>query len=244
MKIFFRKYHHVLIFCGLFIKPGLIYSQEWKEDLLAMNKAYISAKSFQMNIEIKSFTTAADTKPLFDYKGRAVSSEGNYYTSIMGRTTIFNKRSVLLVDDKQKIILYKKNKKDAKAQNGFSIAKLDSAMVLAGKNVQVKYLLNSAEEKRIQIAYKNSLIDKLELAINPDNNTIVQVVYYYNTENPEFNNSAAKVTVDYSDIVLNKPIADSYFSENKFITIKKNKITPLNNYAKYQVVDQDQTQTP
>lgn len=244
MKIKQNRIFKTLICCILLLNAVSAFAQDWKEDLLLMNKAYINAKSFQMNVEVKSFATINDVQPLLDYKGKVASSNGNYYTAMMGRTTIYNKQCVLVVDSKQKMILYKKNKSDVKPQGGFAMANLDSALIVMGKNVKVTYLQNNIAEKRIQIIYKNNSIDKLELSINPLNNTIVQLIYYYNTTKPEFNNSVYKVIVDYTNMELNKTIADSYFSENKFISVKKDKIIPLNNYAKYQVVNQDQTQTP
>lgn len=220
------------------------YSQEWKEDLLAMNKAYINAKSFQMNVRVKSFATINDVHPLLDYKGKVASSNGNYFTDMMGRTTISNKQCLVVVDTKQKMILYKKNKGDSKPQSGFSIAQLDSAFILMDKNVKVSYLVNTTIEKKIQLVYKNNAIDKIELSIDPSKNTITQLVYYYNTNKPEYTNSAAKVIVVYTDVELNKIIDDSYFSVNKFISVKKDKIIPLKNYANYQVINQDEAQTP
>lgn len=220
------------------------YSQDWKEDLLKMNQAYLNAKSFQMDVEVKSYATLNDAKPLIDYKGKVASSIGNYYSSFMNRITLYNTRCVLVVDNNQKMILYKKSKGDIKRQSGFSIANLDSTLIVMGKNVKISYLQNTTAEKRMQLIYKNNALAKLELSINPVDNTIIQLIYYYDTKNPAFNNSAAKVIIDYSNVELNKAISDSHFSENKFIAIKKDKIIPLNIYSNYQLVNQDQTQTP
>ena len=160
---------------------------------------------------------------------------------MIGRITLQNKRCVLVVDNPQKMILYRKNNTENvnSSKGGFSLANLDSAMILMGKNVKVEYLVNTKQEKRIQLNYKEGKISKIEISINPIDNTIMELVYYYNTT-ADYSNSVAKVIIKYSNVELNKTISESMFSENNFISVKKDKIVALKEYQKYQVVNQSE----
>lgn len=216
-------------------------AQDWKKDLLAMNKAYLDASSFSMNVQVQSYNLVSDITPQLNYKGKVASSKNNYYTSIMGKTSLYTQQCALLVDSKQKIILYQKNDGSRIPQGGFSIAQLDSAFILMGKNMSVKYLVNTASEKRLQLSYKDNMLSKVELSINPETNTITQLVYYYNTKHPAAGNSAEKVVVSYTGVELNKNIDNSLFSEKKYVTVKKNKVVPAQAYASYKLINPEES---
>lgn len=209
---------------------------DWKKDIAEMNKTYMSASSYRMNIEVMSFAKKNDVKPFVIYKGEVAYSGTSFYSQMAGRVTIQNKKCFLVVDKKQKVILYRKNKKEQKIKNDvFSIANLDSALIYMEKSVTVKYLLNTAAEKRIIIEYKGGEIEKIEMVIDPKNNTLAELIYYYrNSEN------AQMVKIRYSDLNINGTISGSYFSEAAYVTVKNNKVIATSKYQNFEVMDQSE----
>lgn len=217
-------------------------AQDWKADLLAMNKAYLDAKSFQMNIEVTSYANKNDATPILTANGKVFNANGSSYSEMVGKTTLLNQKCMLVVDNKQKMIIYKKvNKKESSVANGFSLAQIDSAVLFFGKNVYVNYISNTPKEKRLLIKYKNGNIDKIEMTINPVNNTLTEMIYYYNMQAPGYSQSVEKTVIRFMNIQLNNSIPESLFSESKYVIIKKSKVTASANYAKYKIINQDET---
>ena len=236
------KKHSWLLFL-FFFQLYSIHAQDWKADLLAMNKVYMESRSFKMNIVVKTFENKNDKSPVATYAGSVISANNNYYTVMMRKTTIYNKRCAIVIDDAQKIILYKKNKAQTPPQNFFSISNIDSAMIFFGKNVEIAYLVNNEKEKRIEIKYKSNTIEKMEISIDATNNTLKQIVYYYSSQPQMGSQSVEKVLVDYVNTQINKTISDEIFSESKYIKIKKDEVTPSDLYKKYEVINESAAQT-
>ncbi|MCW3071739.1 MAG: hypothetical protein JWO44_1629 [Bacteroidetes bacterium] len=226
----------------LLLMSAAMLSQNWKKDLLEMNKAYMNAKSFSMKVDVNSYAGLNDKKAFFRSAGEVVSSGSNYYTSMMGRITILNERCMLVVDHGQKMIVYKKNNPASAPRNGFTIASLDSSMVMMEKNVKVKYLQDNAKEKRIELTYKSGEIARMEIVLDPVTCLMREVVFYYNTSK-DYGNSLAKVVVTYTDTELDREVPDSFFSENNFLVSRKNEMLPLKKYEKYEVVNQSHSKS-
>lgn len=236
-----KKISSVTIFCSLWV---LTYGQDWKEDLLAMNRTYLTSNSFQMDIVVKSYVRESDTEPLMKASGKVASADGKSCSEMMGKVTLMNRKCILLVDNKQHIMLYKGiDSLSYKPMNGFSLANLDSMVMLFGANVEATYLINNNVEKRMSFQYREGNMTRMELAINPGNNTLTELTYYYNTKLSGNVSSVEKVIIEFNDIQLNRAINDSYFSETRFVDIRAGKVEPVSKYGDYQIVNQDETQT-
>lgn len=229
------------IFCSLWL---LTNGQDWKEDLQAMNRTYLTANSFQMGIVVKSYVREDDTEPLMTASGKVASADGKSCSEMLGKVTLMNKKCILLVDNKQHIMLYKGiDSLSYKPMNGFSLANLDSMVMLFGTNVEATYLINSNIEKRMSFQFREGNMSRMELAINPSNNTLTTITYYYNTKLPGNVSSVEKVIIEFNNIQLNEAINDSYFSETRFVDIRAGKVMPVSKYSDYQIVNQDETLT-
>ena len=91
---------------------------------------------------------ADDIKPYMQYKGEVAYTSENYYTSLMNRKTLYNKRCKLVIDDVQKIILYGKNRAPNVKHDIYSFANIDSVMLLMTKNTEVQYLAVNQSDAR------------------------------------------------------------------------------------------------
>lgn len=234
-----KKIEYLITLIGLFISlSDICYAQDWKTDLLAMNKTYLNAQSFSMDVLVESYQNASDTKPVISYKGKVAKKDENYFTFMTGKTTVINKRCVLVIDDGQKMVLYKENNSTKnKGSDFFTLANLDSAMILMTKETDVTYSAISPIESSIQIAYKGNSGSKQEIIINKATNTLSRIIYY--SQNMDGNvKTSTKVVVKYSNIKLDESIPDDFFSEKKYITKKLGLISLSRNYSNYQLVNE------
>lgn len=240
-----KKIKYLIALLGIFFGlSNISCAQDWKTDLLAMNKTYLNAQSFSMDVLVESYQNASDTKPVISYKGKVAKKNENYFTFMTGKTTIINKRCVLVIDDGQKMILYKENNSAKnEASNFFTLVNLDSAMILMTKETDVTYSAISPIESSIQITYKGNSGSKQEIIINKVTNTLSRITYY--SQNMDGNvKTSTKVVVKYSTIKLNESIPDDFFSEKKYITKKLGAISLSKNYSNYQLVNESQNIRP
>src|ERR1044072_6007466 len=99
----------VLLVCSVWMR-----AQSPMQMVINMNNAYAKATSYSMNIEMDLFMGTNDVTPIHSYTGEACNSGNQYYSSLMGKTTVCNKECTVFIDDGQKTIIYSKNPDDKK----------------------------------------------------------------------------------------------------------------------------------
>lgn len=235
----FKKHYFSIIFLVSACISN-VYSQDWKADIRELNKTYLEAKSFSMDIIVETYENASDIKPVASYAGQVAKKEESYFTSMIGKITILNRHCILVVDNRQKIIVYKQNNnKNSQPSNFFTITNLDSALFLMTKDVDVKYLVNSTTEKCIQVTDKAMGGSKMEIWITPLKNTLNKIIYY--TENTEGNTKVMKkVVVKYNNMKVNNSIPDEVFSEKKYIKKNISGISLTSDFSKYELVNESE----
>jgi hypothetical protein len=229
-----KKYCTLLAF---FITALSLSAQDWVADMKKMNKVYSEAHSFSMNISVKVYEKVNSVAPMMTYAGNMAKSELGYCSELMGKTTLVNDRVSLLIDKNQRLILYKKvtdkNKQSLKPPP--IPMSVDSAMYA---NAKVKYLINNATEKKIQIISKGTAYSKVEISINTADNTMKQIIFYTENNNGD-DSSTEKVVVDYTNVKINTTISSAVFAEQKFIVVTGKKATTTKAYSGYQLIDEN-----
>lgn len=224
----------------LFVQSSLL-SQTPQADLQRMTKVYRDAKSFSMDITARFYSKSADAENTVQ-TGKACRSEDSFFSQLMGRTTIYNNRCRLLVDEQQRLILFNKpyKKEDASVSPEEQLF-MDSAFYATAK---LKYISQDAQHKKIEIKTGTNTFERMEVTINAKTFVLEQVIYYYAEKSENGVAGYTRSEITYTNVLVNKPIAETVFSEKKYIARVKNTLAGVGIYAAYKVIDQTQTKTP
>jgi hypothetical protein len=216
-------------------------AQEAKTEIRAMHEAYGKARSYSMNIETRIYRSAGDAAAFQTFKGKAMKSGFNYYSEMMGRTTLVNGKCCVLIDKSLKVLIYSEQEQKKEAAKAEFDPLPDSVLF---EDSEVKTLSKTADAHVIELLCKiHPTYEKIELTINPKNHAMSRVRYFYRTVNgraPVY----AIVDVVYTQVLLNTEIPVSVFSERQFITVTKSTVQPSSAYTGYQVIDQRQYSLP
>jgi hypothetical protein len=209
------------------------FSQNPKDDLIAMSKKFSGLKSFDMTVEVKTYKNEFDQSPSFTTKGRTVKSNDKFYLNMLNRVTILNNKIMLVVDEKQKMILYNKiSAEQIKALNANQVINIDS--LVASNPTEVSYILNSPNEKKISIKSKDENIKSIVVTFNPATYILKEILYLY-TNDGKKNTGNSKVVITYSNF-LTENISESNFNQSKYIVLGK-KIATRKAYKNYRLIN-------
>lgn len=209
------------------------FSQNPKDDLIAMSKKFSGLKSFDMTVEVKTYKNEFDQSPSFTTKGRTVKSNDKFYLNVLNRVTILNNKIMIVVDEKQKMILYNKiSDEQIKALTKNQTINIDS--IVASNPTEVSYILNSANEKKISIKSKDENIKSIVVTFNATTYILKEILYMY-TNDGKKNTGNSKVVITYSNF-LTENISDSNFNQSRYIVLGK-KITATKLYKNYKLIN-------
>jgi hypothetical protein len=197
-----------------------------------MLKLYSNAENYSMEIAVNMKITG-EADPVI-YKGTVKESEGNYYSSIEGITTVYGPNYWVIAYESTRTMYYGKSNPDVqksmiKDQTVFadSLLKLSSKPRLKSKN---------GDEEIYVYDMKEGIYSSVEYTIQISTGYMTKVVYFYKASQDV---SYEKVTIDYSAISVNQGVADSFFSEKTYFSEKKGTASGIGKYLGYKIIDQD-----
>lgn len=212
-----------------------LHAQNEKETLRAMYSNYNTMESLQMNVSVQLFRLSNDNAPMQQSQGKVFKDGFNYYSEMMGRTTLINKRCAVIIDNNNKVLLYSEPEGKASKEKESTEVLPDSVLFGTGK---LKTVSNKNNLHCIEIVNdKDAQYRKIEMTINTLTKTLERIDYYFKPSegrNPVFE----KMTIIYSGIVINGKVSEDIFSEKKYISVSRDKITGLGKYAAYEIIDQ------
>jgi hypothetical protein len=230
MKIALLTY--LLIVVCLF-KPFHFKGQSAISDLITMNKKISSLTAYDISVDVKVFKDNS-TSPTLSSKGRTIKSGHNFYLNMLNKKTIINEDLMLVVDDKNKSLMYAViTKEQLKAMDYTKVMNIDS-LIKSSKSV-IKYVLNNSTEKRIEIYSKDEDIEYVIISLNPKSYILKAVEYKYSKESVKLNGNS-KVTIQYTQFLLETKNPELLF-QNKYITIKSNQIVATKQYQSYKLIN-------
>jgi hypothetical protein len=206
--------------------------------IVNMNSMYGAAVNYSMSVNMKFFMGNNDVTPIQSFSGEVFKSSDNYYSSIMGKTTIVNKNCTVFIDDGEKLIVYSKND-HVKKKSKDPMELPDTS--LFGKAAKYSFGKGTDACARILIVPGDqSFYKKIEVLINKKTFALEEVVYDYKVEDDPAG-SIQKITIQYASVNLNAVIPNDRFSEARFISRQKGKLSGVGKYSAYKVVEQDNT---
>jgi hypothetical protein len=213
-----------------------LFSQQEKDELKKMHAVYTSAGTFSMEINMNLFTTLSDVQPKQTANGKVYKNKDEYYSEMLGRITLVNNHCCLLIDKTQKLMIYSEPSKGKTDKSLAEDSPVPDSSIF--KNAKLHFLSQTSQLHVIELKYDHdAMYDKIEISIDPTTNYLTKVVYYYakiKGKAPAY----AKTEINYTNIKLGEQIDNTVFSEKKFISVSKDKITPLSIYGSYEVIDQ------
>lgn len=205
------------------------FSQKGWGDIKKLKNTYLNAKSFSCKLSVLVEFADKNQKSK-SYNGIVCKSGINYYSEIMGISNLINKKFQIVTNKQFKYIQLSKNTSQTPEKQNLDLETfLDS---ITQKNCISNLVAKTSSDITYTITSRaKSQISKMIITIGLPEYSLKKVVYYYN----EGVTDLKKVTIEYSQIIFNKSIPESYFSENKFVKISGGKVTPSSVYHGYKL---------
>ncbi|MBA4241930.1 MAG: hypothetical protein C0448_14485 [Sphingobacteriaceae bacterium] len=210
-----------------------VYGQTVTDDLIAMGKKFNGLKAYDMTVDMKVYSYGPNPKVTFSSTGRTIKSGDKFYMNVMNRKTIINNNIMLLVDGKQKLMMYRlitdeEMKKISAPQN----INIDS-LVKSQKTV-AKYLVNNDVVKKVQIETGNDDIKTIIMSFHPTTYVINEIVYLY-SEDVQKGTGNSKVIITYSNFSMECK-SNELFNQSRYIKIDGKKVTAQEAYKKFKLI--------
>ncbi len=204
------------------------------DDLKKLGELLSKARSFSVDIKIKTYKKAGDEKPASTSEASLRKKDELYYSSAMGQININNKHCALSIDKNSKTILCSPPSPASKINEEQIKQQFVFYDTLLKKQYNLKYIVNNDKQKIIGITMNNNKsYKKILVHLQPQSNYLLKVEYEYNVA--EGSNAAyEKVEIDYNNFTINGNIDNEVFSEKKYISLSgRDKVSLSPAYAAY-----------
>lgn len=223
----------------LYLLTRFCFSQNMKDEIININKAYYKTTEIAIQMHSKVFKENS-TSPFQESKVTMYRTPGNYLY-INGTTeSMANYNYKLSVNHSKKVIMVNKvtskapvnknpqgeffDKEKFGLQLDTMLAKYESTSIKTlNENIrELKFKMREGPFEVITIRYNTKTYDVLEFICKTRPNEIDKEVYICVVKNSYLEKTAIK---------------NFMFSEKRFITIKNKKIIPVEKYAEYRIVN-------
>ncbi len=228
-----HKAIYMLLLAVYSVFPYLGIGQTASDDLIAMGKKFSNIPSYDITVDIKVYKDSPKQEITFSSKGRTAKLNDKFYLNILNRKTIVNNQLMLLVDDKQKMLMYTKINKEQMAVIS-SPQNINVDSLVKSQKTKTRYLVNTPSEKKIEILPNDGSIKSISMSFNPKTLALKEIIYLY-TEEVQKNTGNAKVIVTYSNF-SGECKSPELFDQSSYIKIKKDKIEAREAYKNYKLV--------
>lgn len=219
------------------------FAQTPKDDLVKMNKIYRDLKTYSMQIDMRLYKTETGDAAMASYHGETMRDQDNYKSVMMDRISLMNPSCVLMVDTRQRLILYRERGKDAAAEAPpADLSQLNIDSLISSKSANLSYLVNTATEKRILYKDPQSPYKRLEISLDPATFTMTQILYVFSDAQQKAG-QPARVQITYRNMSLNKPLSKALFAESAYLQKKSGQLVPAEKYKNFKIVDEGKQYT-
>ena len=211
------------------------------EDFKKSFQTAFGYKNISFTVSVKMFNTLTDKKPQLQLQCYSIKKENNYFSSFMGKTTIFNflTKELVEVNDRDKTITFSIIQEKTKPDTLLlpKSAKMSfQADTSFATNGLFTYLEKGPDVTVIEIKPPKSSPYK-SVRISIDNKTyLFKKIEYFPRKQEEVNNYE-HIVIDYSFDISGK-VSDDVFKVNKYISRKGLEVKPKPSYAAYTIKNQ------
>jgi hypothetical protein len=204
-----------------------------------VNAQYSKTENVSMDIHYELFTNYSAPLAYESSTGTYVKQGSNYYSSLLGITTMQNKKYALSVSENDKMIVVSNPVKIGKAP---SLVETDSLL----KRCTSTEVKKTTEGNTLCVLhFENapfSEFDRIEMEVGK-NSFITRMTLYYreavnlNESDPQLKKEKPKLVISYSNINTYPVIKAGQFSERTFIIDNGDKITGAPAYSTYRILN-------
>lgn len=213
----FEGAHRILLVLMVVFSYQL-YAQNIADDLKKMNALNQKTDQIHAQLTVKIYASEEDKTPSITQHYEIKKKGQALYYKIDQNRMLMNSSCVLMINDKDKSVLYTKSTGQAVPEQNMMNINMDS-LVKAYDSVQYKGTKN--EQKHYVLHKKGSPIPTIEIYFDVNGTSISKLVYHYNkTMYPENN----LVEINYTKWNYSPQFAADEFSEKKYVASVNNKL--------------------
>jgi hypothetical protein len=206
--------------------------QDIRGDLKKVGALYADASILNINLDVKLFK-GASLQPYQSFKGKVRKHDNLYYSEIMEKVTIRNKKCILYIDKSNKMIMVSSLGDNADVENDFLYSVADSMFFINNKY----RILNSMNNSRtIEFSTKqgDSPITRVVVTYDPLSYQLQYFEYSYKENaSPEYT-----VKINYDNKSFSKKFNNEIFNDEQYIIEKGNKLIAQAPYTSFKLIDQ------
>ncbi len=214
----------VISVLGMCLLCLMVFAQDAKEDLKAMQAAYKNTPHFQASITIKGLQENGQWLELGT--GKWLMQGQSYYSTGMDKEIIANAEGSLVVDHLQREMVYFPKRQKVKP-----MAQFFDINALITQYDSVVYLGIQAKRKGYRF-YQNGSIESYDLWLDAKDLWLLEVNYRYAPEMRQKGAYYQQVVIQYSIDMEHVPAA-KHFALNRFVTTTDRGLQPLAEYTDY-----------
>lgn len=223
------------LFTGLIavvmISSGFV-TPQMREEFKKIRSAYMAAAQLQFDVEVYSYSTAADVTPQLLSKGHVKKAKNSYYSSFMGYELLQSGEKTLMVDAEAKEMeLYEYTLQKQKKNKELSV-NLDSLM-----NFSDSVADHGKKDGQWFFSFyaKGELIEQTDVFVDENTHFVARIIQYYHPSTEDYEIEVHRVETRYKNIKTSGVNAD-FFSFNKYLVEKgKGKFAGNGSYKGYKV---------
>jgi hypothetical protein len=218
-----------------------IYSQNVKDEILNINKAYLKSKDIALETITKAYTED-DSKPEKEMKTELYKLNENYLSKTGASETMINKKYKVNIDVNKKIIIisnintHQKNPDNSISnfdEKAFNVS-MDTVLTLY-KEVKINKI--NATTNQVEFIFKSGIYDIVKVSY--DNTTYIVKDYYVKLR-PSGKSSKEKEILKYL-ITYNyfpkEKLQKIKFDESNYVIINKGNVTPVLKYSGFKIIN-------
>jgi len=214
------------------------YGQEFLQDMQKMYDAYKGTANFSMNIIFNIYNKKSPSLPEVQ-KGVVKKLGALYYTKFYDNEMVVGKKYTIMVDYSAKEVYAFIS--DKSFQPGLKDYKIPDSLNYLNKKVEYKGIVNGS---KCYILKNPTLeITKYEIYLDAKTGFLSKLVYIYNQNEKQVDYGATKIETDYLNVDLQTIPAETFFSTDKFISVKSGKLALGPAYTGYTLIDLTKKET-
>jgi phage-related holin len=237
----------ILLFVVHFLMLPKLYSQKTTNssyaELFKINQAYLKYEDLSMDLVCNYYSNYTTSKIEETALGKVKKKGVMQWSVMLGTETLVTKDYTVVIDSSEKMLMV-----------GNPMKKLTQAITLIDiENIsklckEIKYKDINSKQGCYKITYKpqvNISYEQVDLIYNKTTYLADKMVFYYKQDmtneglfGTKKTNEKPRLEITFSKIDTDTKISVEFFSESKYFTIKRGKITPSSKYINYHLINQ------
>ncbi len=211
--------------------------QDIRADLNKCYTQFIRLKNYSSTVKVDIYKKDTDTKPFMTIKGELRKSDKKYFSHMNKATLLLNDKCMISIDEGVRYVYYRninnEHDKTVLQKNDFDPANMSK--MIDSTLTKSEEILYNGESNGLKCYFIKSraLIYLTEVYLDVKTGMIRKLVYYYNKKVMKENN---KVIIEFINTDLSPVFDQQAFSEDQFVSVTGNKVTPIGRYKGFDVI--------